>query len=168
MRLSFSSSDRKIHENCATSEVLEACVRPVVNMLRKLFWIRFLICSSSEIHSPRVFLIHLILFLFLLTNVETWKKEVFQSPKATQFSLDLSAQYSPSCSLTSNKWVFLYELLLWMRKLLGWSANAFWTPFNRARPFLFLANRFPNTSLFHWLALLVKVGMAELRGISWP
>ncbi|KAM4070594.1 hypothetical protein ACB094_12G176800 [Castanea mollissima] len=44
----------------------------------------------------------LILFLCLLTNVETWKKAVSLSPKAAQLRRDLRTQNSSSWSFISE------------------------------------------------------------------
>lgn len=135
-------------------------------MLRKLFWIRLLIWSLFDIHSPRAFLMHLILFLFLLTIVDTWNNEVLWSPKVAQFRRYLSAQCPSSWSII-REYSSVSYYSSWTKKLLGWFVEAFWALFNYARTLFFLAERLPNTSLFHWLALLMKFGKAELRGEPW-
>ena len=74
--------------------------------------------SSFVIHSLRLSLILLILFLCPLKIVDTWKKEVFLSPNAAQFRCDLRAQNSSF--LRHNEIIFFNQILLKLNKEVTW------------------------------------------------
>ena len=52
------------------------------------------------------------------------------------------------------------------RASLGLQAIAFWTPPNLVNNLLFLANKLPKTSKFHFFTLVVKLEMAKGRDLS--
>ena len=79
-------------------------------------------------------------------------------------SLDFRAQNSSSCSKI-EKYSSISYFWKRIRNSLGLLANAFWAPPILASTLLFLANKFSNTSWFHFLAFMVKFEMATEREI---